>query len=183
MVAAVRRGLAMRRAAEKFGVAFATVQFWVARAGTQRLDRVDFSNRPRRPANRSTRGLEDLVLTLRRELKETSDLGECGAAAIHRALQARRIDDLPSVRTRSRIRERRGPGTDANASGALLPRPAGIGPTGGPDAPNWTASLASKAWGSGAASLSRSSTGSRGTAAWWPRGRWPPSRPGRPHRP
>jgi hypothetical protein len=111
MVAAVRRGRAMRRAAEKFGVALATVQFWVARAGTQRLDRVDFSNRPRgprRPANRSTRGLEDLVLTLRRELKETSDLGEFGAAAIHRALQARRIDDLPSVRTIGRILERRG---------------------------------------------------------------------------
>jgi hypothetical protein len=111
MVAAVRRGLAMRLAAEKFGVALATVQFWVARAGTQRLDRVDFSNRPRgprRPANRSTRGLEDLVLTLRRELKETSDLGEFGAAAIHRALQARRIDDLPSVRTIGRILKRRG---------------------------------------------------------------------------
>ena len=111
MVAAVRRGLAMRRAAEKFGVALATVQFGVARAGTQRLDRVDFSNRPRgprRPANRSTRELEDLVLTLRHELKQTSDLGEFGAAAIHRTLQARRIDDLPSVRTIGRILERRG---------------------------------------------------------------------------
>ena len=146
MVAAVRRGRAMRRTAEKFGVALATVQFWVARAGTQCLDRVDFSNRPRRPANRSTRGLEDLVLTLRRELKETSDLGEFGAAAIHRALQARRIDDLPSVRTIGRILERRGSWTDANASGTLLPRPAGIGPTGGPDALNWTASISSKDW-------------------------------------
>ena len=149
MVAAVRRGLAMRRAADKFGVALATVQFWVARAGTQRLDRVDFSNRPRgprRPAHRASRRREELVRPLRRELKETSDLGEFGAAAIHRALQARRIDDLPSVRTIGRILERRGSWTDANASGTLLPRPAGIGPTGGPDALNWTASISSKDW-------------------------------------
>jgi putative transposase len=111
MVAAVRRGLSMRRAAAQFGVALSTVQHWVTRAGTQRLDRVDWASRPRgprQPANRSPRELEDLVLTLRRELKDTSDLGEFGAAAIHRTLQDRGVRPVPSVRTLGRILERRG---------------------------------------------------------------------------
>jgi hypothetical protein len=111
MVAAVRRGLSMRRAAAQFGVALSTVQHWVAHAGTQRLDRVDWASRPRgprQPANRSPRELEDLVLSLRRELKDTSDLGEFGAAAIRRSLQDRGIHPLPSVRTIGRILERRG---------------------------------------------------------------------------
>jgi transposase len=111
MVAAVRRGLSMRRAAAQFGVALSTVQHRVAHAGTQRLDRVDWASRPRgprQPANRSPRELEDLVLSLRRELKDTSDLGEFGAAAIRRTLQDRGIRRLPSVRTIGRILERRG---------------------------------------------------------------------------
>ena len=111
MVAAVRRGLSMRRAAAQFGVALSTVQYWVAHAGTQRLDRVDWASRPRgprQPANRSPRELEDLVLSLRRELKDTSDLGEFGAAAIRRTLQDRGIHPLPAVRTIGRILERRG---------------------------------------------------------------------------
>ena len=58
MVAAVRRGTPMREVARRFGVALATVQLWVARAGGPRLDRVDWSDRPdgpRRPVNRSPR--------------------------------------------------------------------------------------------------------------------------------
>src|SRR4051812_33174562 len=111
MVAAVRRGEALRQVARRFGVALATVQLWVARAAGKRLDRVDFSGRPpgrRRPVNRSTPDLEDLVLTLRRELKEASDLGEFGARAIHAALQARGADPIPSTRTIGRILGRRG---------------------------------------------------------------------------
>jgi hypothetical protein len=111
MVAAVRRSVAMREVARRFGVALATVQLWVARADGQRLDRADFAGRPpgrRRPVNRSSPDLEDLVLTLRRELKDTSALGEFGAQAIHAALQARGAHPLPSVRTLGRILERRG---------------------------------------------------------------------------
>ena len=111
MVAAVRRGVAMREVARRFGVALATVPLWVARADGQRLDRADFSGRPpgrRRPVNRSSPDLEDLVLTLRRELKDTSARGEFGAQAIHAALQARGAHPLPSVRTLGRILERRG---------------------------------------------------------------------------
>jgi hypothetical protein len=101
----------MREVARRFGVPLATVQLWVARAEGRRLDRVDFSNRMpglRRPVNRSDQDLEDLVLTLRRELKETSDLGEFGARAIRAALEARGARPLPSARTIGRILERRG---------------------------------------------------------------------------
>jgi transposase len=111
MVAAVRRGTPLREVARRFGVALATVQLWVVRAEGRRLDRVDFSARPpgrRQPVNRSSQELEDLVLTLRVELKGHSDLGEFGARAIHEALKAKGVSPLPSTRTIGRILERRG---------------------------------------------------------------------------
>jgi hypothetical protein len=52
--------------------------------------------------------MQDLVLELRRELKDTSALGEHGDAAIYRALQERGIGSIPSIRTIARILERRG---------------------------------------------------------------------------
>lgn len=51
---------------------------------------------------------EDLVLTIRRELKETSALGEYGTPAIYRDLLGRGTPHLPSIRTISRILQRRG---------------------------------------------------------------------------
>ncbi len=48
------------------------------------------------------------MVALRRELKETSALGEYGAAAILWELQRRHIRPLPSLRTIGRILERRG---------------------------------------------------------------------------
>jgi len=111
MVEAVRQGIPPRQVADKFGVALRTVQRWVARAGEQRLDRVDWSDRPcglPTPVNRTARHLEDLVLTIRQQLRDTSDLGEFGAAAIHRELLARGIADLPSIRTIGLILQRRG---------------------------------------------------------------------------
>jgi hypothetical protein len=110
-VAAVRQGLSLRHVAHQFGVPLATVQYWVQRAGEQRLDRVDWSNRlpgARTPVNKTPPPLEDLVLTIRHELRQHSALGEYGAEAIQRALQERGVPDLPSVRTISRILERRG---------------------------------------------------------------------------
>jgi transposase len=111
MVAAVRRGTPMREVARRFGVALSTVQFWVSRAGRQRLDRVDWADRPdgpRLPANRSARELEDLVLTLRTELKAHSDLGEYGAKAIRAALEERGAHPAPALCTINRILGRRG---------------------------------------------------------------------------
>jgi hypothetical protein len=111
MVAAVRRGSPRRDVARHFGVALSTVQLWVARAGSQRLDRVDWADRPdgpARPANRSSQELEDLVLATRRELKETSDLGEFGGRAIRHALEARGQRPVPAVSTINRILDRYG---------------------------------------------------------------------------
>ena len=111
MVALVRRGASLRQAAGEFQVVPSTVLFWTRRAGTERLDRVDWADRPRgprTPGNRSPRTMEDLVLSLRVELKQTSDLGEFGAQAIHAALRERGGDAPPSVRTIGRILERRG---------------------------------------------------------------------------
>jgi hypothetical protein len=111
MVAAVRRKTPMREVARRFRVALSTVQLWVARAGDRRLDRVDWSDRPDgppRPVNRSTAEVEDLELTSRRELKDTRDLGEFGAASIRRALVDRGVTPLPTIRTIGRILERRG---------------------------------------------------------------------------
>jgi hypothetical protein len=110
MVAAVRRGRSQHTVARPFGVSLATVQYWVQRAQGQRLDRVDWSDRshaPRTP-HRTELAIEDLVLSLRRELAEASDLGDCGAKAIHRSLHGRGLQDLPSIRTIGRILERRG---------------------------------------------------------------------------
>ena len=111
MVEAVRAGDSLRQVAARFGVSLPTVQRWVARAGQQRLDRVDWSDRPcglPTPVNRTARHLEDLVLTIRQQLRDTSDLGEFGAAAIHRELLARGIADAPSIRTIGLILQRRG---------------------------------------------------------------------------
>ncbi len=110
MVAAVRAGRSMRAVARAHGVRLSTVQWWVGRAGDRALDRVDWSDRSpiARKVNRTESPVEDLVLGLRRELKETSDLGEYGARAIHRELVARGHALVPSVRTIGRILERRG---------------------------------------------------------------------------
>jgi putative transposase len=111
MVEAVRAGASLRQVAHRFGVSLPTVQRWVGRAGDQRLDRVDWSNRPcglPSPVNRTEHSVEDLVLTIRQQLRETSDLGEFGAAAIHRELVARGTAEPPSVRTIGAILQRRG---------------------------------------------------------------------------
>lgn len=111
MVEAVRRGLSVRAVARQWRVSLWTVQRWARRAAGERLDRVDWEDRPsgRRPAaNRMAVEIEDRVLRLRRELKETSDLGEYGAVAIHRELLTQGETAPPSVRTIGRVLERRG---------------------------------------------------------------------------
>jgi len=111
MVAAVRRGASLRGTARRFGVSLRTVQVWVARAEEQRLDRTDWRNRPpgcRTPLNRTPLALERRVLALRDELREDTILGEYGAAAIHRALQADGGVRVPSIRTIGRILARHG---------------------------------------------------------------------------
>lgn len=114
MVAEVRKGRSMRSVALQFGVHLRTVQRWVRLAGKMRLDRVDWSDSRggRRESQATATHMEDAILSLRKELWQTSDLGEYGAAAIHRELLARqnalRSTVVPSVRTIGRVLERRG---------------------------------------------------------------------------
>ena len=75
MVAAVRRGSSPRKVAKRFAVSLRTVQVWVGRAEGQRLDRVDWSDHPRggrREAHATPARIEDLVVRLRKELRDKS---------------------------------------------------------------------------------------------------------------
>src|SRR4029453_13443508 len=110
MVAAVREGDSMRSVARAHDVSLSTVQWWLRRAGQRPLDHVDWSDRPPIPKRRrrTQSEVEDLVVVVRREPKETSDLGEYGARAIYRELAARGHGVVPAVRTIGRILERRG---------------------------------------------------------------------------
>ncbi len=113
MVAAVRCGASQRTVARQFHVSLCMVQYWVRRARGQRLNRIDWADRSRRPhrLQRTARVLEDQVLAVRRRLQWDSALGEYGAPAIARALTAEAGGPgaVPlSVRTIGRILERRG---------------------------------------------------------------------------
>lgn len=111
MVTAVRQGHSQRSVAKKFRVSLRTVQVWIGRTKGQRLDRIDWSDQPRggrREACSTSASTEDLIVRLRKKLKESSPLGDCGARAIHEELQRRRVQPLPSVRTIGRILVRRG---------------------------------------------------------------------------
>lgn len=111
MVELARRGQSIRAVAQQFGVSRRTVARWVERASGQRLDRTCFTNlssAPHKVANRSPYATEELVLQLRRELREQSALGEFGAQAILRELQTHKLSRIPSLRTIGRILERGG---------------------------------------------------------------------------
>lgn len=110
MVSAVRCGISQRAVARQFRVSLSTVQYWVHRAAGKRLDRVDWTDRPSIPrrTRRTVRAIEDTVVTVRRELKEASVLGEYGAPAIRDELHRRDMATVPSVRTIGRILLRRG---------------------------------------------------------------------------
>lgn len=111
MVAEVRRGRSQRSVAWTVGVPLSVVQYWVRRAGPERLDRVDWSNWRkgcRSPGNRTAGQVEDRVLALRKFLREESALGEHGPQAIRREMLRRRLKNVPAVRTIARILERRG---------------------------------------------------------------------------
>ena len=112
MVALVRTGASQRSVARRFGVSLATIQLWLARAAERPLDEVDWADRSSLPLHRTrTRvELEDVVLDVRRWLREESTLGEYGPAAIRRELEARTDlpGPLPALRTIARILDRRG---------------------------------------------------------------------------
>lgn len=110
MVTAVQGGASVRAVARQFGVSRPTVARWVARAAGKRLDRTEWADRPpiAHTVYRTPPEVEEHVLNLRRELRETSALGEYGAVAIHRAWPIPTWGPPPAVRTIGRILERRG---------------------------------------------------------------------------
>jgi transposase-like protein len=111
MVAAIRRGETIRSVARRFGVSASHVKRWLDRAADQRLDRVDFSDHssaPRRVHNRTSRKVVKLILNTRKQLREHSDLGEFGAAAILAELKRRGIPNPPALRTIGYILQRHG---------------------------------------------------------------------------
>ena len=126
MVAAVRGEESLRSVAGRFHVGLATLHYWVRRAHGQRLDRVEWNDRPplAHHTRRTALATEDLILAVRRELKASSALGEYGDAAIERELQERHFSPLPSRRTIARILERRG-ALDGRRRQRRPPPPAG----------------------------------------------------------
>jgi len=111
MVDEVRQGASRRSVAKKFGVSKSQVDRWVMRAGSDRLDRVDWSDQPsgqRTPHNKCSPEVEEQVLAIRKRLKEVSALGEYGAEAIHREMTRQQYPEIPTLRTINYILERRG---------------------------------------------------------------------------
>lgn len=110
MVQEVRDGVSLREVARRHGVSLGTVWTWVNRAKGRRLDRVDWEDRPRvaEHVRRTPRATEDLILSIRGELRKRSALGEYGAEAIRSELIRRGLAAPPCVRTVGRILERRG---------------------------------------------------------------------------
>ena len=110
MVSAVRQGESLRRVARRFRVSVSAVHYWVERAEGKRLSRIDWQDRSHRPRNihRTKRSVENLIIRVRTQLKDSSVLGEYGAEAIQRELVARGATAVPALRTIGRILERRG---------------------------------------------------------------------------
>lgn len=111
MVAAYRRGKSFRGVAVMFGVSKSTGERWVKRARGKRLDHVDWSDQlsgERTPRNKTSPGVEEQILAIRKELKEVSALGEYGADAIRQEMARKKLRAVPAVRTINRILERRG---------------------------------------------------------------------------
>ena len=94
-----------------FDVSKSNVDRWIKRAEGKRLDRVDWSDRPSgQPVahNKTESHIEECVITVRRELKETSALGEYGAEAIQHEMISRGYVTALAIRTINNILQRRG---------------------------------------------------------------------------
>ena len=112
----VRAGASARSVARGLGVTLSHLQHWLRRAGTLRLDRVDWADQAPGPAAASTgassMAMQQAILRVRKSLS-ASDLGECGARAIHAHLKAGAdpalaAATLPSIRTIGRVLKRAG---------------------------------------------------------------------------
>lgn len=105
MVAAVRRGMALREVSRKFGVALSTVQRWVRRAHGRALPSVDWQDRSHVPhcsPHRCAESVRRAIVASRSQLAQGA-LGFVGALAIHEQLQHELGARCPSVRTIGRV--------------------------------------------------------------------------------
>jgi hypothetical protein len=101
----------MQHVADEYHVAKSTVALWVERARGKRLDRTDWTDKSsgqETPHNRTALPIEQCVLQLRKELKETSPLGEYGADAIKDEMERRGCIHSLSRPTINRILQRHG---------------------------------------------------------------------------
>ena len=97
-------GQSYRQVGRALGVSASTVGHWVKRAGSERLERMDWSEGSRRPhrlARQLAPALFTEVLRARKWLQNEDPLGEYGAAAIRRYLR-QQGGDAPSERTIAR---------------------------------------------------------------------------------
>lgn len=111
MVELNRQGWSLRQIAMHLGVSKDTVKKWIDRATGKRLDRVDFSDKrsqKKTTHNRTQPEVEQCIIDTRQYLKKYSPLGEFGAEAIHRAMEADGCCCLPSVRTINNVLRRNG---------------------------------------------------------------------------
>ena len=105
MVAAVRRGMALREAARRFHVGLFTVQRWVRRALGRALPSVDWSDHshaPQRSPQRCTEQVRQAIVAQRADLAQGA-LGFVGAGAIHEQLRTKLGASCPSIRTIGRV--------------------------------------------------------------------------------
>ena len=105
IVAAVRRGMALREAARRFKVTLWTVQRWVRRAQGRALPEVDWVDRSHAPhvsPNRCGEQIRQAIVAQRAELAQGA-LGFIGALAIHEQLHRKMGAACPSVRTIGRV--------------------------------------------------------------------------------
>jgi transposase len=110
-VAALRQGASFRQVARRFQISLSTAWKWYHRAQGQRLQRVDWQDRPRgnpRPSNRAPKAIVKRILSLRSWLKNHCPLGEFGAKAIRRQLLQEKVPAPPCTRTIERILGREG---------------------------------------------------------------------------
>jgi hypothetical protein len=101
--------MSVRQAARQHGLSVSNLAYWLGRAKAVRLERMDFSNRKSgRASNRTSVALENRILSLRRELRYESVLGEYGAEAIRYALEREGFVQIPSPATINRVLSRHG---------------------------------------------------------------------------
>jgi hypothetical protein len=108
-----RRGVALREIARQFRLSLSNVQYWITRAGTRRLDRVDFLDRShcaQQPPHALSAQIVERIVRRRHRLRHRDVLGEYGPVAILRTLRAESPPDqpLPSRTTLANVLKRQG---------------------------------------------------------------------------